>query len=75
MHMDDSVQLIGGASEAQCVSRCMTRSSVYRITELLSRIKYRNRGIFYDITFSVVGQFRPPPRQKKTPDFFETKFL
>ena len=30
--------------------------SLYRITELLSRIKYGNRGIFYCMTFSVVDQ-------------------
>ena len=31
-------------------------SSLYRITELLSRIKYVNRGIFYDMTLGVVDQ-------------------
>ena len=38
--------------------------SLYRITELLSRIKYGNRGIFYDTTFSVVDQFFPPLKKR-----------
>ena len=41
-------------------SSCTCSSSLYGITELLSRIKYGNRGIFYDTTFSVVDHFPPP---------------
>ena len=51
----------------------MLVSSLYRITELLSRIKYGIRGIIYGTTFSVVGQFPPP--QEKMPDFFRTKLI
>ena len=39
-------------------------SSLYRITELLSRIKHRSRGIFYHDRYSVVDHFF---QQKKTP--------
>ena len=42
-------------------------SSLHRITELLSRIKYLNRGIFCHMTFSVVDQFF---RGEKTSFFF-----
>ena len=37
-------------------------SSLYRSTELPSRIRYENRGIFYYTTFSVVDQFFPSPQ-------------
>ena len=50
-------------------------SSLYRITELLSRIKCGNRGMFYytrSMNFSVVDHFF---RKKKTPDFFQTKLI
>ena len=42
-----------------------------RITEILSRIKYGNRSIFYCMIFSVVDHFL----QQKTPDFSETKLI
>ena len=45
-------------------------SSLHRITELLSRIKYGNRGIFYYMTFSVVDHFF---RQKETAWFVPDK--
>ena len=49
-----------------------TARSLDRITGLLSRIKYRNRGIFYRMTFSVVDHFF---QKKKTPDLFRTKLI
>ena len=41
------------------------------MAELLSRIKYGHRGIFYFTTFSVVGFFF----FKDSSDFLETKFI
>ena len=41
---------------AVLVEHTATCSSLYRITELLSRIKYGNRGLFYCMTFTVIDQ-------------------
>ena len=55
-----------------CVHYCCVHH-FYRITEFLSRISYGNRGIL-NMTFSVVDHFFPK-KKKKTPDFFQTKFI
>ena len=39
------------------VDLCKKSRRLYRTNGLLSRIRYGNRGIFYDTTFGVVGQF------------------
>ena len=48
-------------------------SSLYRITELLSRIKHGNRGIFHDTTLSLVDHLFP--QKEKMPDLFRTKLI